>query len=66
MKGFYHVQTAKECLASGNVEEAKDHYLKGGGFYIEAADRLPEDDEEHACMFPPYCLRDFLLRHLIP
>jgi hypothetical protein len=51
MKGFYHVQMAKECLVSGNTEGAKDHYLKGGNFYIEAADRLPEDDEEHACMF---------------
>jgi hypothetical protein len=51
MKGFYHVQMAKECLQSGDIEGVKDHHLKGGNFYIEAADRLPEDDEEHACTF---------------
>jgi hypothetical protein len=49
MKGFYHVQMAKECLQLGDIEGVKDHHLKGGDFYIEAADRLPEDDEEHAC-----------------
>ena len=50
MKGFYHVQMARERLQLGDIEGAKDHYLKGGNFYIEAANKLPDDDEEHACM----------------
>jgi hypothetical protein len=50
MKGFYHVQMARERAQLGDFEGAKDHYLKGGNFYIEAGDKFPEDDEEHACM----------------
>lgn len=49
MKGFYHVQMANECVQKGDLDGAKDHYLKGGNFYIAAADKLPDDDEEHAC-----------------
>jgi hypothetical protein len=50
MKGFYHVQMARLQAQSGDTEGAQDHFLKGGNFYIAAAEKLPEDDEEHACM----------------
>jgi len=50
MKGFYHVQMARSQLQLGDIEGAKDHYLKGGLNYIAAAEKFPEDDEEHACM----------------
>ena len=51
MKGFYHVQMAKFRVQSGDIEGANDHYLKCGDFYLQAADKLPDDDEEHACKF---------------
>jgi hypothetical protein len=51
MKGYYHVQMARECMQLGDIEGAKEHSLQGGNFYIQAADKFPEDDEQHACMF---------------
>lgn len=47
MKGFYHREMAG--LSKGDPDVRADHYMKASIFYIEAADTLPEDDEQHLC-----------------
>lgn len=49
MKGFYHARTAQLALKEHDIDAAKDHYRKAGDFYIDAANKYPEDDEQHAC-----------------
>lgn len=46
MKGFYHARRAEGDL---DDQSAFDHFRKSAEFYIEAANTLPEDDENHAC-----------------
>ena len=47
MKGYYHSKMAFLCKP--DVEAAIDNFRKAGNFYVEAADKYPQDDEHHAC-----------------
>ena len=47
MKGFYHVRQAKE--GSKTPEETAAHMREAARFYLEAAEKYPEDDELHVC-----------------
>ncbi|KZP31804.1 hypothetical protein FIBSPDRAFT_1037356 [Athelia psychrophila] len=46
MKGFYHARMARRCYPDGVA--AEDHLRKSANFYLEAAEKFPEDDEKHA------------------
>lgn len=47
MKGFYHARMAPRCYPDGFA--AEEHLRKSANFYLEAAEKFPEDDEKHAC-----------------
>jgi stress-induced-phosphoprotein 1 len=47
MKGNYHSRMASLCRP--DVDAAIYHYRTAGNFYVEAAGKYPEDDENHVC-----------------
>jgi hypothetical protein len=61
MKGYYHSRMAPLCFP--DADAAINHYRKAGNFYVEAASKYPEDDENHPCKFNPV---NYLLTPLTP
>ncbi|KAJ7592877.1 hypothetical protein C8J56DRAFT_1045330 [Mycena floridula] len=46
-KGFYHIQLATKAKKERNFAQSKEHQLSSADFYLQAADSLPPDDEDH-------------------